>query len=278
MEPLIKAEEVEYHYPGPSGPIEALEGVNLSIAPGEHVALIGPNGSGKSTLLKLFNALLLPTGGKIMVGGRTTSDSSLVWEIRQDCGMVFQNPDNQMVATTVEEDVAFGLENLQLSHEKIRARVWEVLQNMNLSRWSQHAPHLLSGGQKQRVALAGVMAMCPRCLLLDEATSQLDLQGKTEVISSLHNLNQQEGITLVNVTHFPEEAALADRVIVLYRGRVVKDGKAPEVLSNEQELESWGLEPPPAVFLNRELKKRGMPLPENLITIEQLVNQICSWK
>ena len=275
---LLKAEEVNYRYSGPSGGIKALEGINLAVNAGEHVAVLGPNGSGKSTLLKLLNALLIPTAGKITVGGKCTSHEESVWEIRRDCGMVFQNPDNQLVATTVEEEVAFGLENLQIPPEEMAGIVRETLETMELLPWAQHAPHLLSGGQKQRVALASVMAMRPRCLLLDEATSQLDPRGKNEILETLRRLNQQEGIAVINVTHFLEEAVLADRVVVLCQGKIVKDGPSAEVLSDAESLKLWGLEPPAAVSLSQKLKDRGVSLPSNLITVEQLVDQICSWK
>jgi len=278
MKPLIKAIKAGYQYGSPSGPITALEGVDLTISPGEHVALIGPNGSGKSTLLKLFNALLYPTTGEMLVSGRDTSDPDALWEIRRDCGMVFQNPDNQIVATTVEEDVAFGLENLQVPTAEMRERVDEALETMELSDWAQHAPHLLSGGQKQRVALAGIMAMRPRCLLLDEATSQLDPREKSEVMQILQHLNRKEGIALINVTHFLEEAALADRVIVLYRGEIVKDGFPYTILDDSKELGKWCLEPPPAAKLAKNLKNRDAPISSGVVTMEKLVEQICSWK
>jgi len=278
MEPFITACNVFYQYESPSGPVSALKGIDLSIYSGEHVAIIGPNGSGKSTLLKLFNALLEPTGGEVRVGGRVTSDPQNTWEIRQECGMVFQNPDNQIVATTVEEDVAFGLENLSFPAPEIKKRVNEVLQAMDLDHWAHHAPHLLSGGQKQRVAIAGVIAMRPRCLLLDEATSLLDRRGKAEVIDTALKLNRLDNITLVNVTHFLEEAALADRVIVLYNGEIAIDAPAQQVLSRGTWLKERGLDLPPAASLANRLREGGIPLSFPIITMEQLVDSICSWK
>ncbi len=278
MEPFIKARKAGYSYRGLETTLPALRHINLEVFPGEHVALLGPNGSGKSTLLKLFNALLLPTSGEVFVGGKSTIEADGVWDIRQHCSMVFQNPDNQLVATTVEEDVAFGLENLQVSPANIRERVDEALEIMDLKPWAQHAPHLLSGGQKQRVALAGVMAMRPRCLLLDEPTAQLDLMGKKEVMKALLKLHQQEGLALINVTHFLEEASLAQRVVVLQDGCLVRNGPAEEVLSEIENLYQWGLEPPPAVNMAKRCADRGVPLQRYPVTIEQLVDELCSLK
>jgi len=278
MEPLIVAGNVTYQYDSPSGAVDALKGIDFSIYPGEHLAVIGPNGSGKSTLLKLFNALLVPNSGEMCFNGLKTSDPDNTREIRRQCGMVFQNPDNQIVATTVEEDVAFGLENLAVPSPEIKERVREALVLMDLCEWSNHAPHLLSGGQKQRVALAGVMAMRPRCLLLDEPTALLDKRGKNEVMQAAVKLNRDEGITLINVTHFPEEAALADRVVVLYGGKVVQDGDITEVFNKSSHLEKWGLELPPAAQLAERLRELKVPLPGQIITMEQLVDNVCSCK
>ncbi len=278
MDTLIAADQVFYQYTSPSGTVDALKGIDMIIKPGEHVAVIGPNGSGKSTLLKLFNALLVPARGEVRFGGLKTSDTSNTWEIRRQCGMVFQNPDNQIVATTVEEDVAFGLENLSVPSMEIQERVQEALELMDLEEWAQHAPHLLSGGQKQRVAMAGIVAMRPRCLLLDEPTALLDKRGKTEVMQAAGHLNREEGIAVVNVTHFLEEAAMAERVIVLCGGEKVQDAAAGEVLSDGARLREWGLELPPAARLAEGLREKGFPVPIQTITMEQLVDSLCSWK
>lgn len=239
---LLEARKLSFTYPGEDGESPpALEGIDLKVAAGEYVALIGPNGSGKSTLLKLFNALLLPTAGEVFFDGRSTADARNIPYIRACCGMIFQNPDNQIVGATVEEDVAFALENQALPPPEIRRRVSEALELLGISHLAASPPHLLSGGEKQKVALAGVLAAASRCLLLDEPTAMLDPAGQAAVLETLQMLNRQRGITLVHVTHFPEEAALAHRVLVLHGGRLVKEGPPAEVLADLPLLRALGL-------------------------------------
>ena len=274
---IIEAHRLAYHYPGEeqsSSP--ALSGINLTVHEGEYVALIGPNGSGKTTLLKLFNALLAPSAGKVIVGGLNTVDEAEIPCIRQTCGMIFQNPDNQLVATTVEEDIAFGLENLALPSAEIRKRVAEVAALFRLERLLKHPPHLLSGGEKQRVAIAGILAMQPKCILMDEPTAMLDPAGRQDVIDAVGLLNQNHNIAVIHVTHFPEEAALADRVVALHRGEIVADGPPEKVLTNINLLHGLGLQGTIAVELAALLRKDGFSLPPDLLHNRELVNSLCS--
>ncbi|MCR3921114.1 MAG: energy-coupling factor transporter ATPase [Firmicutes bacterium] len=253
----------------------ALRDINLSIDKGEFVAILGSNGSGKSTLAKHFNALLLPTNGELYVNGLNTTDTANHWQIRQSAGMVFQNPDNQIVATTVEEDVAFGPENLGLPSAEIRERVDEALELVGMSDYKQHAPHLLSGGQKQRVAIAGVIAMRPKCLILDEPTAMLDPRGRREVLETVARLNHEEGITVILITHFMEEAVATDRTIILESGRVVMVGTPQEIFSRVEELRALGLDTPPVAELARELRQHGVALSSSVLTVDELVKQLC---
>jgi len=255
--------------------VTALEGVSLRISRGEFVAVIGPNGSGKSTLARHLNALLLPTEGRVTVNGLDTRDPDHHWSIRQTVGMVFQNPDNQIVATVVEEDVAFGPENLAVPPEEIRRRVDEALALVRMQDYARHAPHLLSGGQKQRVAIAGALAMRPACLVLDEATAMLDPRGRREVLQTVRRLNRDEGLTVVLITHFMEEAALADRVVVLDRGRIVMDGRPEEVFSEVDFLEGIGLGVPQIVGVRRLLEEAGHRIPPSVLTLEAMVDFLC---
>lgn len=255
--------------------IEALKDVNIEVKPGEFLAIIGPNGSGKSTLAKEFNALLVPTKGQILVKGMDSRDPSMVWAIRQSAGMVFQNPDNQIVATVVEEDVAFGPENLGVAPPLIRKRVDEALSVVDMSGYAHHAPHNLSGGQKQRVAIAGVLAMEPEVLILDEPTAMLDPAGRAEVMNTVRSLNKERGITVIHITHFMEEAIFADRVIVMYNGRAVKEGTPKEVFSFVDDLKKWGLDVPQVTELARELISDGLDIPGDILTIDEMVNCIC---
>lgn len=257
-------------------PVTALQNINMEINSGEHVAIIGPNGSGKSTLIKHFNGLLVPTAGEVIVDGLSTKVGENCWHIRQICGMVFQNPDNQIVATTVEEDVAFGLENLAVPSSEIRNRVQEALAMVGMKGYQRHAPHLLSGGQKQRVAIAGILAMRPRCLLLDEPTAMLDPRGKQEVNQIIKRLNQEEKITVVRVTHFMEEAAMADRIIVLNQGEVALQGPPQQVFSDSRRLRELGLENPPIAELACQLREAGLNVPTDILTVDELVNYLCS--
>jgi energy-coupling factor transport system ATP-binding protein len=274
---LISARGLQHTYrSGTPEAIPALRGIDLDIFPGECVALIGGNGSGKSTLAKHFNALLIPTAGEVRVDGIDTRDPQGVWEVRRRVGMIFENPDDQLIAAIVEEDVAFGCENLGLPPAEIRARVDQALRTVDLEHLRRRPPHLLSGGQKQRVAIAGVLAMHPRCLVLDEATAMLDPRGQAEVMETVLRLCRQDGLTLVLITHAMEEAALADRVIVLAEGQVALDGPPAQVFSRDDVLKPLRIEPPPIARLGRLLAASGLALPPGLLTVDQLVDAVAS--
>ena len=274
---IIKTVELGFAYDDDDsvkrGMIPALDNVNISIAEGEYVAVLGHNGSGKSTFAKLLNLILTPTVGKIFIDGQdvTAADFSEddVFEIRKKIGMVFQNPDNQLVATVVEEDVAFGPENLGLPREEIRRRVTESLCLVDMQEYTHHAPHKLSGGQKQRVAIAGIIAMKPKVIIFDESTAMLDPLGRREVVGIMERLNREEGITIINITHYMEEAARADRVIVINDGRVALDGSAREIFSRTAELHSMGLESPQGVELVAELRAAGIDIAGEVLTVEE---------
>lgn len=254
---------------------EALKNITAQIRKGEFTAIIGTNGSGKSTLARHLNALLLPTEGELLVDGMNTSDESAVWKIRQKVGMVFQNPDNQLVAAIVEEDVAFGPENLGVPPEEIRERVAQALEKVGMTAYRGQAPSMLSGGQKQRIAIAGVLAMQPDCIVLDEPTAMLDPKGRAEVMATIHELNEKEGITIVLITHFMEEAVTADRVMVIDRGVLQMDGTAREVFSQADKLTEIGLDVPVTADLSRRLRKAGMAVSENCMTDEELGEALC---
>lgn len=254
---------------------EALKHITAQIRKGGFTAIIGTNGSGKSTLARHLNALLLPTEGELLVDGMNTSDESAVWKIRQKVGMVFQNPDNQLVAAIVEEDVAFGPENLGVPPEEIRERVEQALEKVGMTAYKGQAPSMLSGGQKQRIAIAGVLAMQPDCIVLDEPTAMLDPKGRAEVMATIHELNEKEGITIVLITHFMEEAVTADRVMVIDRGVLQMDGTAREVFSQADKLTEIGLDVPVAADLSRRLRKAGMAVSENCMTDEELGEALC---
>ncbi len=254
---------------------EALKNITAQIRKGGFTAIIGTNGSGKSTLARHLNALLLPTEGELLVDGMNTSDESAVWKIRQKVGMVFQNPDNQLVAAIVEEDVAFGPENLGVSPGEIRERVEQALEKVGMTAYRGQAPSMLSGGQKQRIAIAGVLAMQPDCIVLDEPTAMLDPKGRAEVMATIHELNEKEGITIVLITHFMEEAVTADRVMVIDRGVLQMDGTAREVFSQADKLTEIGLDVPVAADLSRRLRKAGMSVSENCMTDEELGEALC---
>ncbi|MBC7339390.1 MAG: energy-coupling factor transporter ATPase [Firmicutes bacterium] len=271
-EPLIRVAGLGHRYrAGENREVEALRGVDLEVGRGEFLAVIGENGSGKSTLAKHFNALLLPTEGEVWVDGMNTRDPACLWEIRRRVGMVFQNPDNQLVATTVEEDVAFGPENLGLPPGEIRARVDGALAAVGMSAFARHAPHLLSGGQKQRVAIAGVLAMRPACLVLDEPTAMLDPVGRRDVLATVLRLNREEKITVVYVTHFMDEAARADRVAVLHRGRLVALEPPATLFARAPDLRRWGLDVPAVAELAWRLRRRGWQLDGTVLAPEDLV-------
>jgi energy-coupling factor transport system ATP-binding protein len=274
-EPILSAVDLEFAYRREDGTQnKVLDVINMDVPQGQFLAILGHNGSGKSTLAKQFNAVLLPTGGKAYALGIDTSDEERVYDIRQNVGMVFQNPDNQIVATIVEEDVAFALENLGVEPEEIRRRVDEALHEVNMYEYRNHAPHQLSGGQKQRVAIAGIIAMKPKCIVLDEPTAMLDPRGRREVIDIVQRLNKEDGITIVLITHFMDEAVLADRVVVIERGGIILDGEPHEVFSNVPLLKSVGLDVPQASELLFELKKCGAQLPDNVLTVDECVRAL----
>ncbi len=269
MSALIRAVGLTHRYSGAKSP--ALSGVNLEINAGEWVAVVGPNGSGKSTLAKHLNALLLPTEGKVLIDGMDTADEDNLWEIRRRVGMVFQNPDNQIVATIVEEDVAFGPENLGVPSPEIRERVDAALGRVAMSGYARREPHLLSGGQKQRVAIAGALAMQPLCLVLDEATSMLDPSGRAELLGLMAELNRNMGLTVIQITHHMDEALLAGRVLVMNEGRVILDDLPAAVFARETELQTAGLDLPTIVQLAAALRARGIPVPAGVLSAEDLV-------
>ena len=273
---MIKTQDLAFTYPGTEDQVNtrALRGVDVAIERGSFVVILGHNGSGKSTLAKTFNAVLLPSGGKVYVEGMDTMDESLLLEIRRRVGMVFQNPDNQIVANVVEEDVAFAPENLGVPSAEIRKRVDDALEAVGMTQFVKHAPHLLSGGQKQRIAIAGVLAMEPECIVLDEATAMLDPIGRREVLAAVEKLNREQGITVVLITHHMNEAEHADRVIVMNDGLVVMDGKPREVFTRKKELEDIGLAVPDTVSLLFSLREAGMDVPVDAITVEECADVI----
>ena len=276
MQAMIRTDALSFSYPVEEGQrrTTALEDVTLSIEKGSFVVVLGHNGSGKSTLAKHFNAVLLPSGGAVYVEGMNTQDEDLLLEIRRRVGMVFQNPDNQIVANVVEEDVAFAPENLGVPTAEIRRRVDDALAAVGMTEFARHAPHLLSGGQKQRVAIAGVIAMEPECIVLDEATAMLDPAGRREVLDTVHRLNRQRGITVVHITHHMSEAEDADRVIVMNDGVVAMDGTPREIFSRVEELQALGLAAPDTVELLRRLNRHGMDLPLTAITVDECARAI----
>lgn len=274
---FIKVKDLTYIYNrGKPGEHQALSGVNLTVSEGEFLAIVGPNGSGKSTLARHFNALLKPAGGSVLVGGMDTICPENVWEIRRQVGMVFQNPDNQIVSSLVEEDAAFGAENLGLPSEVVQKRVEEALVLTGLSQYSKHAPHMLSGGQKQRLAIAGVLVMQPSCLVLDEPSSMLDPSGRAELMETLARLNRTMNATVVLVTHIMEEAARADRVAIMSGGRIAFTGTPAEVFSEVSLLESLGLKLPAAAEIASGLRRRGCSLPDGILAIDDLVSYLTS--
>ncbi|MBR5479089.1 MAG: energy-coupling factor transporter ATPase [Clostridia bacterium] len=268
---ILKTENLEYSYTEGK---PTLKGLNIEIPEGQYVAILGHNGSGKSTLLKHFNAILLPTGGKVYVSGMDTSNEELLFEIRTRCGMVFQNPDNQIVATITEEDVAFGPENLGVPNPELRARVDEALKTVGMYEFRSHAPHMLSGGQKQRIAIAGIIAMRPSCIALDEPTAMLDPIGRRDVLDTIAKLNREENITVLLITHHMEEALFADRVIVMDEGTVALDGTPCEIFAQVEKMESLGLTVPNTVKLMHTLQSRGLPADLNAVTTDKAADFI----
>ncbi|MBS7219123.1 MAG: energy-coupling factor transporter ATPase [Oscillospiraceae bacterium] len=269
-DPIINAEDVRFSYVTAEGvaPI-VLDGVSLSIEEGSFVAVLGHNGSGKSTLAKHFNSILLPTGGKVYVDNMDTADEELLLAIRRTVGMVFQNPDNQIVANVVEEDVAFAPENLGVPPEEIRHRVDDALKAVGMYEFREHAPHLLSGGQKQRIAIAGVIAMQPRCIVLDEPTAMLDPIGRADVLRTIKELNRQRGVTVVLITHHMDEAAQADRLVVMAKGRVIADGTPKEIFQDVEGLKEVGLTVPETTQLLWELRQEGLDVPLDALSDEE---------
>ncbi len=276
MSDIIKVEHLAYTYPGMDDMpgVAVFADMNLTVEEGSFVAILGINGCGKSTLAKHFNSILLPSGGKVWVCGLDTADEERLMQVRRNVGMVFQNPDNQIVANVVEEDVAFGPENLGIASPEIRHRVDKALKQVGMYGYREHAPHLLSGGQKQRVAIAGVIAMEPRCIVLDEPTAMLDPRGRKEVIDTVGKLNREKGITVVLITHHMDEAAKADRVVVLHRGKVAADGTPKEVFSRVELLHDLGLAAPETVELCNELNKEGFDLPLDALSVEECAQAI----
>ena len=280
MSHFIETRNLTFEYAGENGerPIRALTDVSLSIDEGEYIAILGHNGSGKSTLAKLLDLILVPTAGEIEIDGKIITPDGLtddeIFEIRRKIGMVFQNPDNQLVATVVEEDVAFGPENLGLPREEIRERIDRALETVGMTEYARHAPHKLSGGQKQRVAIAGVIAMMPKCIVFDESTAMLDPRGRREVTDTMEKLNRENGMTILHITHYMDEAARADRVIVISDGRVLMDGTPREVFSRVEPLNACGLEAPQGTELLYELSLSGCDLPSGRIGVSECADAL----
>ena len=269
-EPILRTQDLHFSYPAADGTASlVLDGVDLTIEEGSFVAVLGHNGSGKSTLAKHLNAILLPSGGTVYVSGIPTTDEDRLLDIRRTVGMVFQNPDNQIVANVVEEDVAFAPENLGVPSDEIRRRVDDALKAVGMYEFREHAPHLLSGGQKQRVAIAGVIAMQPRCIVLDEPTAMLDPIGRADVLRTIKTLNRTRGVTVVLITHHMDEAAQADRLVVMARGKVVADGAPKEVFQDVEGLRAVGLTVPQTTELLWELRQEGLPLPLDALSDEE---------
>ena len=277
MKDFISAEDISFGYEADDGQmIPVLENLSISIREGEFVAVLGHNGSGKSTLAKHFNAVLLPSGGACYVDGMNTADEDKLFDIRQTVGMVFQNPDNQLVATIVEEDVAFGPENIGVPPAEIRQRVDDALRSVGMYEFREHAPHQLSGGQKQRIAIAGVIAMRPRCIVLDEPTAMLDPRGRVEVLSTIREMNKQYGITVVLITHYMDEAAQCDRVVVVDDGKIILDGTPREVFTHVQLLKSRGLDVPQSTDLANDLADAGYSIDRSILGEEECADALAA--
>ena len=274
---IIKVENLRQVYNSTVGEKVALDGVNLSVGEGEFLAIVGVNGSGKSTLAKHFNALLKPTSGKVFINGMDTADEKFLWEIRAKVGMVFQNPDNEIVAAIVEDDISFGPENLGIEPTEIRRRVDLALNAVNMSEFKKFSPSKLSGGQKQRIAIAGTIAMKTNIIVFDEPTAMLDPQGRREVLEVVKKLNA-EGMTIIYITHFMDEAAAADRIAVMSGGKILKIGTPREIFSNVEAIKKIGLEVPAVVEISERLRKRGLKLPKNILTVEELAKNLAELK
>jgi len=279
-EKMVICNKLVYKYPQSEDeqPKVAIDGLDLEVEKGEFLVVLGHNGSGKSTFAKHINALLIPTDGEIYVDGLQTSLESNLWKIRTVAGMVFQNPDNQIVATIVEEDVAFGPENLGLDPKEIRKRVDEALKNVQMYDYKKHAPHLLSGGQKQRVAIAGILAMMPKCIVFDEPTAMLDPYGRKEVMRTIKEINKKYGITIILITHNMEEAVEADRIVVMDSGKIVMNGEPKEIFRNVPVMKKIGLDVPQVTELAYELRQNGINIGSDILTINEMVNALCQLK
>ena len=273
---IIRVKDAQFHYEGAQE--EAVAGVSLTVLRGEFVAILGRNGSGKSTLAKLLNALNIPQKGEVFIDGLAAHEEKNSLDVRRVCGMVFQNPDNQIVATVVEEDCAFGLENLGVPAREIRTRVDEALCAVGMSAYAEAAPHMLSGGQKQRVAIAGVLAMRPKIIVFDESTAMLDPSGRKEVFRVARELNRKEGITIVWITHFMDEALQADRVLVMDAGRIALEGAPREVFQKTEQIRQMGLDVPPMAHLAQMLRRDGLPVKADVMTVEEMAVELCRLK
>ncbi|MBD7912740.1 MULTISPECIES: energy-coupling factor transporter ATPase [Clostridium] len=282
IENMIEFQGITYKYTSIEEEKEieryAIKGIDLEVRKGEFLVILGHNGSGKSTLAKHINALLLPTEGKVMVAGLDTLDSNNLWKIRSKAGMVFQNPDNQLVATIVEEDVAFGPENLGIEPKEIRRRVDESLERVGMSEYKRHAPHLLSGGQKQRIAIAGVLAMKPDCVVFDEPTAMLDPSGRRDVMKNIKELNKKYGMTIVLITHYMDEAAEADRIVVVDDGKIIIEGTPRKVFSKVETMKKIGLDVPQVTELAYELEKSGINISTEILNVDEMVDVLCQLK
>lgn len=275
---MIRATNLHFEYRRGDNINKVLENFELSVADGEFIVIMGHNGSGKSTFAKLTNSILLPTEGDLLILGLNTKDEKNLWEIRESAGIIFQNPDNQIVATIVEEDVAFGPENLGLESSEIKKRVNSVLEVVGMSEYRKRPPHMLSGGQKQRIAIAGVLAMKPKCIILDEPTAMLDPSGRKEVMKIVKKLNKEEKMTVVYITHFMNEAIEADRVVVIDNGKIALEGTPREVFSNVDIMKSIGLDVPQVTSLAIDLNKAGININKDIITLEEMVDALCQLK
>ena len=275
MKNIIEVNNVSFEYITDENTLKAIDNLDLQVKEGEFVAIIGHNGSGKSTLSKNLNAILFPTEGNILKNKMDTREEDKLWDIRQTAGMVFQNPDNQIVATVVEEDVAFGPENLGIEPKEIRKRVDEALANVGMSEFAKKAPHLLSGGQKQRIAIAGIIAMKPRCIIMDEPTAMLDPRGRKEVMDTVYRLNKEDKITVIHITHFMEEAVNADRVCVMEDGKLIMQGKPREIFKQVDKLKKLGLDVPQMTELAYELRNENIDIEDDILTVEEMVNRLC---
>ena len=275
MNDIIKVNNVSFEYVTEESAFKAIDNLSLDVKEGEFVVIIGHNGSGKSTLSKNLNAILTPTSGEIYINDLNTNQEENLWDIRQTAGMVFQNPDNQIVATIVEEDVAFGPENLGIQPNEIRTRVEESLKSVGMYELRDRQPHLLSGGQKQRVAIAGIIAMKPKCIIFDEATAMLDPSGRKEVMNTIKTLNKEENITVLHITHFMEEAVDADRIIVMEKGKKVLEGTPREVFTKVDELKRIGLDVPYMTELSKELIESGLKIDSDILTVDEMVDKLC---